>query len=564
MVSELDFLPHIKGESEFVPGNTKNCIPAWKSITSDKVVLDLVEGISLEFISQPPIQSFIPPPYKLDPSHVDVIDKEVQKLIDRGFVSEICAGFKFISNVFVVPKSNGKFRLIIDLSPLNVYIKKEHFKMDNLEVAAGLMFPGAFMASIDLKDAYYTLPIRERDKPFVCFQWGEKKYMFHVMPFGLTSAPRLFTKAMKTPLAVLRQRGLRIFGYIDDLFILADNKEDCEYSVKVTCDLLQSLGFFINVEKSSLSPSNSLQFLGFVLDTDSMRIFPTLEKVQKTKDLLMTISQPGRFKIRTVASLVGVLNDLTKGVDYGLAHIKDLEREKNLALEVAGDRGFEGKMSIAQPGRLNMLWWFQNLDSASRDIRLHAPTIELRTDASKEGWGGVSDGQMAQGRWLPHEKLFHINVLEILAVSRSLAALFPSSRGVFFKILCDNTTSIAYINKAGGTFSQACSDAAKLVWIWCQERDNWVAATHIPGVSNVEADFASRHFTDDTEWSLNRLIFLAVCRNWFTPDIDLFASRANHLLPSYVSWGPDELSIACDAFLLDWGETKINICVSSF
>lgn len=63
--------------------------------------------------------------------------------------------------------------------------------------------------------------------------------MFHFMPFGLTSAPRLFTQAMKTPMAVLSQRGLRIFNYIDNLFILADYKEDCELYIRLACELYQ-------------------------------------------------------------------------------------------------------------------------------------------------------------------------------------------------------------------------------------------------------------------------------------------------------------------------------------
>lgn len=66
--------------------------------------------------------------------------------------------------------------------------------MEKLETATGMMFSGVFMASTDLKDAYYTIPIREYDKPFVCFQWSNKVFMHHVMPFGLTSVPRIFTK----------------------------------------------------------------------------------------------------------------------------------------------------------------------------------------------------------------------------------------------------------------------------------------------------------------------------------------------------------------------------------
>lgn len=107
-------------------------------------------------------------------------------------MTEVFSGWNFISNIFLHPKPNNKFWLIIDMSPLNVYIHKEHFKMDNLESAIELMFEGAFMCLIDLRDAYYTLPIVEVFKPYMCFQWMSCICMFNVMPFGLMSAPRFF------------------------------------------------------------------------------------------------------------------------------------------------------------------------------------------------------------------------------------------------------------------------------------------------------------------------------------------------------------------------------------
>lgn len=156
---------------------------------------------------------------------------------------------------------------------------------------------------------------------------------------------------MHTPMAFLRQKGVRIISYIDDLFIIADTREDCEYSVALTCDLLQHLGFLINVGKSSMVPSNTLTFLGFVLDANQMKVFPTQEKISKTSDFINEVLQGNVFKIRTVASLVGILNDLVKGTDYGSAHIKGLEVEKNLCVQLAGPKGYKGQMSIGVDGR---------------------------------------------------------------------------------------------------------------------------------------------------------------------------------------------------------------------
>lgn len=176
-----DFLPDIKDSSEFCPGNTKNCVDMWRRISTDTEVIRLIQGLTID---GPRVQEFRPSQYKFNENQKIAITEEVKKLVEAKIVSEIYQGWSYIGNIFVVPKPNNKFRLIIDLSFLNDSIKKVHFKMDNLETAVNMMFKGAFMASIDLKDAYHTIPIADRFKPFVRFQWEDHVYMFHVMPFG--------------------------------------------------------------------------------------------------------------------------------------------------------------------------------------------------------------------------------------------------------------------------------------------------------------------------------------------------------------------------------------------
>ena len=95
------------------------------------------------------------------------------------------------------------------------------------------------------------------------------------------------------------------------------------------------------------------------------------------------------------------------------------------------------------------------------------------------------------------------------------------------------------------------SDLAKDIWLWCYDRQIWLSACHIPGSSNVHADHESRHFNDNLEWKLNPAIFSAICNEFLTPEIDLFASRLNRQLGPFVSWRPDPEAFACDAFSLN-------------
>ena len=83
------------------------------------------------------------------------------------------------------------------------------------------------MTSIDLKDTYFSVLIHKSSQRFLGFIWGTKHYTFLGLPFGLSSAPRIFTKLLKPVAAFLRKQGYRIIIYLDDvLLLLASSKEE--------------------------------------------------------------------------------------------------------------------------------------------------------------------------------------------------------------------------------------------------------------------------------------------------------------------------------------------------
>lgn len=125
------------------------------------------------------------------------------------------------------------------------------------------------------------------------------------------------------------------------------------------------------------------------------------------------------------------------------------------------------------------------------------------------------------------------------------------------KVVSDNTTTVSYINHMGGTRSEGCNAIAHDIWSWCEERDLWLLAAHIPGVQNVQADKESRCFTENTEWELNNELFRQITHKWGYPEVDLFASRLNAKVSNYVSWHPDPGSMFVNAFSIDWSSFKL-------
>ena len=538
-----------------MPGNVANYLTEWECLTSDPVVLGYVSGYQIEF-DDFPVQNAIPNAYKQSVKQKSVLQLQIDELIDRNVVSKVdyCPEM-FISNVFGREKQNGDIRMIIDLSDVNEYVKKFHFKMDHLDVVLDLVDEGVFMSSIDLKDAYYSIPIWEGHKQFLVFQWDDSLYQFNVLPFGLSSAPRIFTKVLKPIFSKMREEGLCVLGYIDDSLILGRSYEECVVATTRLSQLFESLGFTINVKKSSFEPSQQLTFLGYIIDSTQMTISPTTKKKEKLKEIIrILLSGENKFRIRFVASAIGFIVDLCKGVQYGPNYFRCLERDKILALKRVKDKGYDGLMFLSSESKAELRWWMDNIGDGSKKIRISQPSLVVTTDASLAGWGATFNGNEAGGRWAQEEEGEHINVLELRAILLAIQSFFKDKDSLEVLIKSDNTTAVSYVNKMGGSRSNECESVASEIWKFCEKRDMWLTATHIPGDSNEEADFISRHFTDNTEWTLNQHIFEKICESWGFPDVDLFASRLNFKVDAYVSWGKDPLAMDSDALTLDWDQ----------
>jgi len=167
----------------------------------------------------------------------------------------------------VRPKKDGSYRMILNLKPLNEFVAYYHFKMDTLQTTLKLMRPKCFIASVDLKDAYYSIPVAQEERKFLKFEWEGNYYQFTCLSNGLACAPRIFTKVLKPVYSHIRSLGHICMGHIDDSFLMGYEYVACERNVHDSIDTFIKLGFIVHPEKSVLIPK-----LGFLLNSVSMTI----------------------------------------------------------------------------------------------------------------------------------------------------------------------------------------------------------------------------------------------------------------------------------------------------
>ena len=156
--------------------------------------------------------------------------------------------------------------MILNLRAFNELVQYHHFKVDTLEMSVKMMKPGCFMASIDLRDAYYTVPIFHAHQKYLKFIFNGTLYQYTCMENGLSCAPWVFTKLLKPVYATLHNLGYLSLGYIDDSYLQSDTSSECLRNVKVTASLFKKVGFHLHPTKSVIIPTQRLTFLGFVLD----------------------------------------------------------------------------------------------------------------------------------------------------------------------------------------------------------------------------------------------------------------------------------------------------------
>ena len=355
-------------------------------MTSDKIILDMVKGCHITFThNQFPLQLRPPQSIKFTDWESSLMDQEIYTLLQKGVIEEAYHSHgEFLSNVFLRLKKDGSFRMILNIKNLNSHVEYNKFKMDTVQSILKLVTPGCYMATIDLKDAYYSVPVAQEHRKYLRFVWRSKLYQYTCFPNGLSSAPRLFTKLMKPCYAHLRCRGHIVSGYIDDTYLQQQLFNDALNSLHACKSLFTSLGLLIHPEKSLDIPSQKATVLGFIIYYLDMTISLTTEKKTGLIELCPKTMQSNQITIRDLARLNGKLVSSLPGVAYGPLFYRDLEMAKTEALK--SKRGnYDSTMVLSDDMKSELQWWVDNLETATCPISNGNPDIVIDTDASLIG-----------------------------------------------------------------------------------------------------------------------------------------------------------------------------------
>ncbi|GKF35811.1 putative reverse transcriptase domain-containing protein, partial [Tanacetum coccineum] len=184
-------------------------------------------------------------PYRLAPSEMQELSKQLQELADRGFIRPSTSPWGAL--VLFVKKKDGYFRMCINYQELNKLTIKNRYPLPKIDDLFDQLQGSSTYSKIDLRSGYHQVRVRDEDIPKTAFRTRYGHYEFQVVPFGLTNASAVFMDLMNRLCKSYLDKFVIVF--IDDILIYSRNKEEHADHLRIFLELLKKEKLYAKFSK---------------------------------------------------------------------------------------------------------------------------------------------------------------------------------------------------------------------------------------------------------------------------------------------------------------------------
>ena len=407
-----------------------------------------------------------------------------------------------VSRFGVIPKGRtpGRWRLITDLSsPAGASVNDgissqlcslQYTSVDRVAQAAQTYGKGALLAKVDVKSAYRLVPVHPDDRLLLAVRWKQDLFFDAMLPFGLRSAPKIFTAVADAVEWCVRQRGVRsIDHYLDDFILIGPPESNaCSEALSVLEEECAQLGVTLAPEKTE-GPTTRIRFLGIDIDTGTGYLYFPEDKLANLRQTLHQWSTRRSCQRRDLESLVGILQHAAKVIRPGRTFMRrmiDLLKGRRSACHF---------IRLNKEFRADLAWW--GTFAATWNGRAFFPPpptdlIEFFSDASGTwgcgAWG--KDMQWWQFQW-PDRVEQSITFKELFAVVVAASVWGKRWHGRRVLVHCDNEAAVHMLASRSSRDAQL-NHLLRCLFFIEAEFNFALSGTHIAGVDNHLADDLSR------------------------------------------------------------------------
>ena len=410
-----------------------------------------------------------------------------------------------ISPFGVIPKRSkpGKWRLIVDLSsPANASVNDginrdmcsiSYVTIDEIVDRIIQMGQGSLLAKVDIKQAYRIIPVHPEDRHLLGVQWQGSVVVDKVLPFGLRSAPIIFTAVADALQWIMERKGVEnVFHYLDDFITVGPpDSSQCQSNLSGIIQTCKLTGTPLEVEKCE-GPATIITFLGMELDTQLMQIRLPPEKLEKLRHQLLMWEKRKAGKKRDLLSLIGSLQHSSKAVRQGRSFLRRLINLSTTAQHL------DNFIRLNVSARSDIKWWSMfatKWNGTSMLVRFDKenPQISVTSDASGSwGCGAFEGSKWLQYQWPPAMDSLHISIKEMIPVVMAAAIWGKEWSGKSVRFWSDNSSVVALLNSGCSREEQLMHLMRCLVFITAKY-NFVVSASHVKGTCNDLADALSRN-----------------------------------------------------------------------
>ena len=449
-----------------------------------------------------------------------------------------------VNPLSVSVQANGKKWLILDLRYIDKFLKKTHIKYEDWKIAMSYFTLGAYMFSFDLKSGYHHIEIFEGHQAYLGFSWKHantnltKFYMFTVLPFGLSSAPHIFTKTLKPLEKHCRHQGICVAIFLDDGWGIEKDRQVCSTVAEAVKADLDKAGFVSNDEKSVWEPCQRLDWLGITWDSARGTIEIVERRIDKiTSTIDSIINSDFVISARRLASFSGQIIS-TAPVSGNISRIM----MRHCVMSTLSVQHWDEEFKLDQYCIDELHFWRTNLDSIKvRDcFLLHKPQRFAYSDASTTGCGSVitlNEDHICQRLWEPSECSKSSTWRELAAIDFSLESFAPILRGSLVKWYTDSQSAAKIVEV--GSMKLDLHRLAIKIFQFCAKHCIRLEVQWIPRTENEKADYISR-LIDFDDWQITPPFFRSLEDLWGPHTVDCFANFYTAKLPKFFSrfWNP--------------------------
>ena len=226
---------------------------------------------------------------------------------------------------------------------------------------------------MDLKDAYLQVPIHPSSHRFLRFVAGGRTWQFRVLCFDLTTAPQVFTWVMAPVLAFLHLMDVQILRYLDDWLTLASSCKGAIWARDQLLELCQTLGIVVNLEKSALSPAQSVDYLGVRINSQTFQASLIPLRTEKFFSIVEEFLCSREQSAKSWRVLLGHLASLIHLVPGGRLRLGSLQ------LVLHSGWGFVDESVLVvwdDSCQTDLLWWYDE-DRLTDGVSLESHLPEL-------------------------------------------------------------------------------------------------------------------------------------------------------------------------------------------